>query len=57
MDLVCYITAHRRAEEARLEALFRRTGTDAVHIPGGRDYDETIRPLIHYFRMRAAQRG
>lgn len=49
--------AHRRAEEARLEALFRRTGTDAVHIPGGRDYDETIRPLIHYFRMRAAQRG
>src|SRR5690606_32014948 len=49
--------ARRRVEETRLRELFRRTGTDAVDIPGGRDYDETIRPLIHYFRKRATQRG
>ncbi len=49
--------ARRKGEEERLRALFRRTGTDAVDIIGGRDYDETIRPLIHYFRMRATQRG
>lgn len=49
--------ARQRAGEARLRDLFRRTGTDAVNILGGRDYDETIRPLIHYFRKRAMQRG
>ncbi len=48
--------ARQRAGEARLQALFRRTGTDAVNILGGRDYDETIRPLIHYFRKRANAR-
>jgi uncharacterized protein (DUF58 family) len=47
----------RRKEDERLRALFRRTGTDAVDIQGGRDYDETIRPLVHYFRKRAKQRG
>jgi uncharacterized protein (DUF58 family) len=46
-----------RAGEERLRALFRRTGTDAVDIQTGRDYDETIRPLIHYFRKRARKRG
>jgi uncharacterized protein (DUF58 family) len=49
--------AKRRAEEERLQALFRRTGTDAIDIIAGRDYDETIRPLIHYFRKRAKHRG
>jgi uncharacterized protein (DUF58 family) len=49
--------ARGRAEEERLRALFRRTGTDAVDILMGRDYDETIRPLIHYFRKRAKTRG
>jgi uncharacterized protein (DUF58 family) len=49
--------ARARVEAARLSALFRRTGTDEVDIVLGRDYDETIRPLIHYFRKRAKQRG
>jgi uncharacterized protein (DUF58 family) len=49
--------ARRRAEEERLRALFRRTGTDAIDILAGRDYDETIRPLIHYFRKRSKHRG
>lgn len=49
--------ARRRAEEERLQALFRRTGTDAVDILAGHDYDETIRPLIHYFRKRSKHRG
>jgi uncharacterized protein (DUF58 family) len=46
-----------RAAAAKLEALFRRTGTDAVQITAGRDYDETIDPLIRYFRRRARRRG
>ncbi len=46
-----------QTEDARLNNLFRRTGTDAVEILLGRDYDETIRPLIHYFRKRARKRG
>jgi uncharacterized protein (DUF58 family) len=49
--------ARQRAEEIRLQALFRRTGTDAIDVLTGRDYDETIRPLIHYFRKRAKHRG
>lgn len=50
--------AARKRDEARaLEAMFRRTGTDAVDILIGRDYDETVRPLIHYFRKRAQKRG
>lgn len=49
--------ARQREEVRRLEALFRRTGTDAVDILIGRDYDETVRPLIHYFRKRAQKRG
>lgn len=49
--------ARQREEVRRLEALFRRTGTDAVDVLIGRDYDETVRPLIHYFRKRAQKRG
>jgi uncharacterized protein (DUF58 family) len=49
--------ARQRERAQRLDALFRRTGTDAVDILIGRDYDETVRPLIHYFRKRAQQRG
>jgi len=45
------------AEEERLQTLFRRTGTDTVEIVTGRDYDDTIRPLIHYFRKRGKRRG
>jgi len=49
--------ARRRTEEEGLRAVFRRTGTDAVEILAGRDYDETIQPLIQYFRKRAKHRG
>jgi uncharacterized protein (DUF58 family) len=49
--------ARRRAEDERLQTLFRRTGTDAIDILAGRDYDETIQPLIQYFRKRSKHRG
>lgn len=49
--------ARMRAAEDALNAVFRRAGTDLVDITAGRDYDETVAPLIRYFRTRANRRG
>ncbi len=46
-----------RGTTAALDALFRRTGTDRIDIVAGRDYEETVQPLVHYFRRRAKARG
>jgi uncharacterized protein (DUF58 family) len=45
--------ARARARDEGLNALFRRTATDAVDIVAANGYDETVRPLVRYFRKRA----
>lgn len=49
--------ARMRTADAALQGLFRRAGTDLVDIIAGRDYDETVAPLVRYFRTRANRRG
>ncbi len=49
--------ARARAGDARLREILRRTGTDAVEITPEPDYDDTVRPLIRYFRKRTKTHG
>ncbi len=44
-------------EGVHLRRLFRRMGTDFVEVLIRPDYDDTIQPLIDYFRKRARNRG
>jgi len=46
-----------QTENAHLRRLFRRTNTDFVEVLIQPDYEETIKPLLDYFRKRARNRG
>lgn len=44
-----------KKEGGRLQRLFRKLDMDYVEILIKKDYDETINPLIHFFKKRAAR--
>ncbi|HAO99397.1 MAG TPA: DUF58 domain-containing protein [Fibrobacteres bacterium] len=46
-----------QTESSHLRRLFRRTNTDFVEVFIKPDYDDTIQPLLDYFRKRAKNRG
>ena len=46
-----------QAESSNLKRLFRRMNTDFVEVLIKPEYDNTIQPLLDYFRKRAKNRG
>ncbi len=46
-----------QTENTRLRRLFQRTDTDFVEVLIQPEYDETIQPLLDYFRKKAKNRG